>query len=162
MGTITIGLKEIKVGTASSAGTMPTSLTKIGKVYQDTCKITQDTADVQEHSEEGKAAPEVRKKSRKIPKIIFSLMDCDALMLIDYIGGSNVGTESAPKWGYDGDEVVANKAVELTTDQGLKFEVPNGDIEANINADMSKKGIFLVDFVITPMAVDAGKAVRAG
>ena len=59
---ITLGLCEIQVGEASAAGTMPVSLAKIGKTYKDTCKIAQDAADVTEHYEEGKAAPEVRKK----------------------------------------------------------------------------------------------------
>jgi hypothetical protein len=81
--------------------------------------------------------------------------------LIDYIGGTNVGTELAPKWGFDGDEIVANKAIFVETEQGLNFEIPNGDIEAVINADVSAKGIFLIDFTVTPMSVTSGKAIRA-
>ncbi len=152
-----IGLKQVKVGVAALDGTMPENLAKIGKVYKDTIKITQDAADVTEHYEEGKSAPEVRKKSKKIPKITFSLMDCDMSALADYVGGEVDGNG---KWGYDGDEVVANKAIFLEAEQGADFEIPNGDIEAVINADMSAKGIFLVDFTITPMAVTAGKAFR--
>lgn len=139
---------------------MPTALNKIGKTYKDTCKIAQDAADVTEHYEEGMAAPEVRKKSRKIPKLTFSIMDANVQDLVDYVGGANIGTESSPKWGYDGNEVVSNRAIFVKTEQGLDFEIPNGDIEAVINADMSAKGIFLVDFTVTPMAVDAGKALR--
>lgn len=156
MSLITLGLSQIKVGEAAPNGTMPTELTKIGKTYKDTCKIGQDAADVTEHFEEGKAAPEVRKKSRKIPKLTFSLMDADAQMLADYVGGEIVGG----KWAYDGDELVAEKAILVETEQGLNFEIPNGDIEAIINADMSAKGIFLVDFTVTPLAVEAGKAIR--
>lgn len=157
---ITLGLSEIQVGVASKEGTMPTALNKIGKTYKDTCKIAQDSADVTEHYEEGMAAPEVRKKSRKIPRLTFSIMDANVQDLVDYVGGENIGTETDPKWGYDGNEVVANKAIFVKTEQGLDFEIPNGDIEAVINADMSAKGIFLVDFTVTPMAVDAGKALR--
>lgn len=157
---ITLGLSEIKVGAASKEGTMPTALNKIGKTYKDTCKIAQDSADVTEHYEEGMAAPEVRKKSRKIPRLTFSIMDANVQDLVDYVGGENIGSETEPKWGYDGNEVVANKAIYVKTEQGLDFEIPNGDIEAVINADMSAKGIFLVDFTVTPMAVDAGKALR--
>lgn len=157
---ITLGLCEIQVGIAAVTGTMPVSMTKIGKTYKDTAKIGQDAADVTEHFEEGKAAPEVRKKSRKIPKVTFSIMDCDVQALIDYIGGSNVGTSDKPAWGYDGNEVVANKAIKVITEQGLDFEIPNGDIEAVINADLSAKGIFLVDFTVTPCAVTSGKALR--
>lgn len=160
MSLITLGLSQIKVGAAAANGTMPTALTKIGKTYKDTCKIAQDAAEVTEHYEEGKAAPEVRKKSKKIPVLTFSIMDADVQFLIDYIGGENVGTTEAPKWGYSGDEVVANKAVKVESEQGLDFEIPNGDIEAVINADMSAKGIFLVDFTVTPCAVTAGKPLR--
>lgn len=160
MSLITLGLSQIKVGAAAANGTMPIQLTKIGKTYKDTCKIAQDAAEVTEHYEEGKAAPEVRKKSKKIPVLTFSIMDADVQFLIDYIGGENVGTTEAPKWGYSGDEVVANKAVKVESEQGLDFEIPNGDIEAVINADMSAKGIFLVDFTVTPCAVTSGKAIR--
>ncbi len=160
MSLITLGLSQIKVGEAAVNGTMPTELTKIGKTYKDTCKIAQDAAEVTEHYEEGKSAPEVRKKAKKIPVLTFSIMDADVPFLIDYIGGENVGTEQEPKWGYAGDEVVANKAVKVESEQGLDFEIPNGDIEAVINADMSAKGIFLVDFTVTPCAVTAGKPLR--
>ena len=158
---ITLGLCEIQVGAASPAGTMPESLVKIGKTYKDTCKIAQDSADVTEHYEEGKAAPEVRKKSRKMPTLTFSIMDACVQDLVDYVGGENVGELNSPAWGYDGDEVVANKAIKVVTEQGLDFEIPNGDIEAVINADMSAKGIFLVDFTVTPCAVTSGKAISA-
>ena len=50
---ITLGLCQIKVGTAAPNGTMPSELNKIGKTYKNTCKIAQATADVTEHFEEG-------------------------------------------------------------------------------------------------------------
>ena len=154
---ITLGLCEIKVGTAAPGGTMPTEMSKIGKTYKDTCKIAQDAADVTEHYEEGMAAPEVRKKARKIPRLTFSIMDANVDDLVAYVGGEKINDTN---WGYDGNEVVANKAIFVKTEQGLDFEIPNGDIEAVINADMSAKGIFLVDFTVTPMAVSAGKALK--
>lgn len=157
---ITLGLSEILVGAASANGTMPSEMTKIGKVYKDTCQLTQDAADVTEHFEEGKASPEVRKKSRKIPTLSFSIMDANVQDLIDYIGGENVGTSDNPIWGYDGDEVVANKAIRVTTEQGLDFEIPNADIEAVINSDLTSEGIFLVEMTVTPLAVSSGKALR--
>ncbi len=161
MGLITIGLTTVKVGTAAPSGTMPSAMTKIGKVYKDTCKISQDAAEVTEHFEEGMAAPEFRKKSRKMPKITFSIMDADATMLADYVGGTvTTSTGGKATWAYDGSEVVANKAISLETEQGLNFEIPNGDIEATIDADMSAKGIFLVNFTVTPMSVTSGKALR--
>lgn len=160
MGLITLGLSQIKVGAAAPSGTMPTALTKIGKTYKDTAKISQDAADVTEHFEEGMAAPEIRKKTRKIPKLTFSMMDADPQMLADYVGGTCTTVGSKKTWSYDGNELVANRAILVETEQGLDFEIPNADIEAVINADMSAKGIFLVEFTVTPLSVVAGKALR--
>lgn len=163
---ITLGLSEILVGAASTSGTMPASPTKIGKTYKDSCKMAQATSDVTEHFEEGKAAPEYRKKQKKIPALTFSIMDPDAQVLADYVGGTftaaTVGPPATPAtWGFNGDETVANKAVRVKTTQGLWIDIPNADIEANINAEFSAKGIFLVDFIVTPLAVTAGKALTA-
>lgn len=158
--TITLGLCQILVADASAAGTMPAkaSMTKIGKTYKDTANINQDAADVTEHFEEGKSAPEVRKKSKKIPKVTFSLMNPDPAMLAAYVGGE---VDNNGDWGYDGDEVTANKAVYVETEQGLDFAIPNGDIEAVINGALSASGIVLVDVTVTPCAVTTGKAIRA-
>lgn len=155
---ITIGLAKIAVGTAAPNGTMPAELTKIGKVYKDSCKIAQDPAEVTEHFEEGKSAPEVRKKTKKVPKVTFSLMDCDPDALVKYIGGEKVNTNG---WGFNGDEITSNIAIKIESEQGLDFCIPNADVEAVINADMSAKGIFLVDFTVTPCAVTSGKAISA-
>lgn len=165
---ITLGLCQIKVGevvidatTGEATGAMPQSMAKIGKTYKDTAKIGQDASDVTEHFEEGHSAPEVRKKSKKIPKVTFSIMNPDPTMLAAYIGGSVDSTTGA--WLFDGDEVVANKAILVETEQGLDFEIPNGDIEAVINGDLSTSGIVLVDFTVTPCAVSdsAKKAIHA-
>lgn len=157
----TIGLSEIRVGNASESGEMPSEMNKIGKTYKDTCKLAQDSPEATEHFEEGKASPAVRNKQLKIPKLTFSIMDANVQDLIDYVGGSNVGTDAKPEWGFDGTEVVANRAIQVISQQGLIFNIPNGDIEAVINGDMSSKGIFLVDFTVTPMDVTKGKALRA-
>lgn len=158
---ITIGLSQITVGAASDSGTMPSGMTKLGKTYKGTCRIQQQAADVTEHFEEGAAAPEVRKKSKKIPVLTFSIMNADVQTLIDYIGGTNIGTQGAPVWGYDGTEVVANRAIHVESEQGLNFDIPNGDIEAVINNEASAQGIFLVDFTVTPCAVSSGKPFQA-
>lgn len=154
---ITLGLSEIQVGAAAPGGTMPTEMTKIGKTYKDTCSISQDASDVTEHYEEGKSAPEVRKKNRKMPVVKFSLMNADLDMLKNYIGG-DVQTNT---WQYDGDKAVDNKAIRVITEQGLQFDIPNGDIEAVINGELSASGIVLVEVTVTPMAVTAGGAIQA-
>lgn len=160
---ITLGLSQIMVGVAAPGGTMPTELAKIGKTYKDTCKVTMAASDVTEHFEEGKAAPEVRKKQKKIPVLTFSIMDPDPEFLSKYIGGTYTAATAGPpatpaKWGFDGSEEVSDAAIQVQAEQGLWVNIPNGDIEAVINAEFSAKGIMLVDFTVTPLSVTAGKA----
>lgn len=154
MSLITLGLSHIEVGVASPTGTMPLVMDKIGKTYKDTCNVEQDSSDITEHFEEGQASPLARKKSKKIPVVNFSIADADAEVLAKYVGG----TDTEGVWGFNGDEVTANVAIRVVTEQGLEFEIPNADVEATISGDFSSTGIFLVNFVVTPMAVSAGKA----
>ena len=153
---ITLGLSEILVGVADpTTGVMPGSLTKIGKTYQDSAKLNQPVSEVTEHYEEGRAAPEVRRKTKRMPVLTFSMMDPDEAALAAYIGGA----VADGKWGFDGTEIVANRAIRVKTEEGLWIDIPNADIEGVVNATLSKKGLFLIDFTVTPMAVAAGKPI---
>ena len=94
MSLISLGLAEIQVGKIAEDGGEATSYTKIGKTYQNTCKLQQETADVTEHYEEGQAAPEVRKKKKKVPVLTFSIMDPDVTFLKDYLPQDPAGAEN--------------------------------------------------------------------
>ncbi len=151
---ITLGLAQIKVGSVESSGDMPDVLTKIGATYKGTCKLNQAAADVTEHFEEGRSAPSIRKKSKKMPILTFSIMDPDVDVLVAYVGGAK---DESDRWGFNGDEAVSAKAIRVESEQGLWIDIPNADIDAVINAEMSAQGIFLVDFTVTPQAVPSGK-----
>lgn len=135
----TYGLSEIKFNG-----------TKVGMTYKDTCKLTQDSADVTEHFEEGKAAPALSLKEKKIPKLEFSIMNPDAKFLQDHLGG--VYDSASKTFGYDGTSVVANGEWEVETKKGFDIKIPNGDAEVTIDFEISDKGLLLVKFVITPLA----------
>lgn len=157
---ITRGLQQVMVGEIAPDGGPATVYAKLGKVYKDTCKIAQDKADVTEHFEEGQSSPEVRTKTKKSPVVTFSIMDPDIDTLVSYMGGvkTGTGTEADPyKFGYDGDEIVAEKSIKITSVAGLTTLIPRADIEAVINEDKSEKGIFLLDFTVTPL-----KPTKAG
>lgn len=154
---ITLGCSQISFGVAAPDGNFPVSVAKMGKLTKETCKITQDKSEVTEHFEEGKATPLARVKQKKIPVVTFSISDADPQFLADYVGGTVVNG----KWGFDGSELVVNRAIRITPEQGMTIEIPNADIDAVINADMSKKGLFQVDFTVTPMAVTANKSIYA-
>lgn len=154
---ITLGLVDIKVGAPAVDGGPSIALTKIGKTYKSTAKLVQETADVTEHFEEGADSAEVRRKRKKAAILTFSIMDPDLKFLSDFVGGTTTGTGPTEVWNFDGSITVPDKTIVATPQQGLEITIPRGDIEATINSDMSDEGIFLVDFIVTPL-----KPTKAG
>ncbi len=157
MSLISLGLSEIQVGKIAADGGEATSYTKIGKTYQNTCKLQQEKADVTEHYEEGQAAPEVRKKKKKVPVLTFSIMDPDVNFLKEYLGGSVSGTGESAVWSWSDTDVDVEASIRVIPEVGLVYTIPRADIEAVLNADMSSQGINLVDFTVTPL-----KPTKAG
>jgi hypothetical protein len=151
MSLISLGLSEIQVGQIEADGGEATSYTKIGKTYQNTCKLQQETGDVTEHYEEGQAAPEVRKKKKKVPVLTFSIMDPDPTFLKAYLGGTTTGTGDDMEWSWSDTAEEIEASIRAIPEVGLVYTIPRGDIEAVLNADMSSQGINLVDFTVTPL-----------
>lgn len=151
MSLISLGLSEIQVGQIAADGGEATSYTKIGKTYQNTCKLQQETGDVTEHYEEGQAAPEVRKKKKKVPVLTFSIMDPDPTFLEAYLGGTTTGTGDDMEWSWSDTAEEIEASIRAIPEVGLVYTIPRGDIEAVLNADMSSQGINLVDFTVTPL-----------
>lgn len=151
MSLISLGLSEIQVGAIGTDGGEATSYSKIGKTYQNTCKLQQEKADVTEHYEEGQAAPEVRRKKKKVPVLTFSIMDPDVTFLKEYIGGTVTGTGDEAEWSWSDSDVDVEASIRVIPEVGLVYTIPRADIEAVLNADMSSQGINLVDFTVTPL-----------
>lgn len=133
----TLGLSEIQFNSS-----------KVGMVYKDTCKLTQDDPTVNEHFEEGKAYPAVTTREGKPPKLTFSIMNPDAQFLSTHLGG----TYDAPTktWKFSGEEIPVSGEWDVITKKGMDFTIKKGDAVAKINFDVSDKSILLVDFTVTP------------
>lgn len=157
MGVISLGLSEVQVGAIAADGGEATDYAKIGKTYQNTCKLVQEKADVTEHYEEGQSAPEVRKKKKKVPILTFSIMDPDPTFLKAYLGGTTSGTGEDMEWSWSDTDEDIEASIRVIPEVGLVYTIPRGDIEAVLNADMSSQGINLVDFTVTPL-----KPTKAG
>ena len=151
MSVISLGLSEVQVGQIANDGGEATAYTKIGKTYQNTCKMVQEKADVTEHYEEGQSAPEVRKKKKKVPILTFSIMDPDCTFLQAYMGGTVTGTGDDQEWSWSDTDEDIEASIRVIPEVGLVYTIPRADIEAVLNADMSSQGINLVDFTVTPL-----------
>ena len=154
---ITLGLSQIQVGAIEPDGDVSKAFKKIGKTYENTCTIKQDNAEVTEHYEEGQTAPEVRKKRKKAPVLKFSIMDPDVEFLQTYLGGTTTGEGDEAVWQWTDEVENIEYSVRVIPEVGLVYTIPRGDIEAVLNADMSSKGINLVDFTVKPL-----KPIKAG
>lgn len=151
MSVISLGLSEVQVGNIAADGGEATAYSKIGKTYQNTCKMVQEKADVTEHYEEGQSAPEVRKKKKKVPILTFSIMDPDCTFLKAYMGGTVTGTGDDQEWSWSDTDEDIEASIRVIPEVGLVYTIPRADIEAVLNADMSSQGINLVDFTVTPL-----------
>lgn len=154
MGKYTVGLKQVKVGTADPTGALTgasaTGTKKEFSVYNDTCEVSQDKPSRTEHKEENNAVPKVVLKEKQTVSINFQVMETDKETLTMLLGGAAVNTSG---FGMDGSEDVENKYFVFETLQGYDIIVPNGDISASLSGKLSKTGILLVDVTVTPLAV---------
>lgn len=154
---ITLGLVRIMAGEAAPSGTMPGSLTDIGYITNDSCKLSQDAPEVTELFAEGYSAPVYKNKEPKMPKLTFSLLGPAAATMAEYLGGE-VSEDGV--WSFKGDEIVANKAFKVITKVGYNIEIPNADIEAVLTGDLSGTDALKIDVTVTPLSVTTGGALR--
>lgn len=149
----TLGLDQVQFGKASPVGFMPEVMEKIGKVYQDTCKITQDAPDVTEHYEEGANTPFIRSVTKKPAKLSFSVVVEDMETLERLLGGR----ATAGEW-VDGGNLAANLAIRAISKQGQMIEMPNANISASFDWELSDKGVCKIAVEATPQDVATGRA----
>lgn len=147
-----VGLAEVQFGQASRIGFMPNAMSKIGKVYQDTCKVTQDAPDVTEHFEEGNPVPIIRTTTKKPPKVSFSIVVEDLETLERLIGGKASDSEWA-----EGQNFAANLAIRVISKQGMMINIPNASISGSFDWELSDKGLMKIAVEAVPQDVDTRK-----
>lgn len=147
---ITLGLSSILVGAVANDGGAGTTLAALGLTYQDSCKMTQDDPEVNEFFAEEYEDPIVRKQKKGKTTFSFQLMNADAEALAAVFGGTVTGT--TPKvWNSPTVSPTIEKTVKITPQEGLTITIPRGSLTAKINAEFSRKGLFLIDVMVVPL-----------
>lgn len=160
--TISIGLAEVQAGKASKVGFMPEDLQKIGRVLEDSCKISGEEPEKSEFFEENNpvaVASFIKKKGVKVEmKLIVDSLD----ILKKALGGTIEETSEGERWIYDSKsaESVAMRIISATKG-GLVFNIPNASISGKLDSDLSAKGIVTVTLTATPQAVDTDESFYA-
>lgn len=148
MNLVTLGLSKIlgKSGEPTACDFAETDYTAFGLTYQDTCNMAQEDPEMTEfYSEEEDDPIETITRNGKIT-FNFSIMNPDTACLKRLFGGS---VDSSGIWKSATTSVEIEESLIILPKKGLKFQIPRAKVNAKINGEFSKKGLFLIDVVAT-------------
>ncbi|MCZ2480006.1 hypothetical protein [Aquirufa nivalisilvae] len=149
---ITMGLSKIEIGEIAVDGGMGTSLSQLGLTYEGTCKLTTDEPEITEHYAEEVEDPIVINQKKGKTMFEFSIMDPNADTLEAVLGGT-VAAGPPKVWNSPRTSVTIERSIKISPEEGMTFSIPRGLITAKMNAEFSRKNIFLIDVkvrVLTP------------
>ena len=144
---VTLGLSKIlgKASEPTKCDFSETDYTAFGLTYEDTAKMSQGDAEVQEfYAEEEDDPIDTIEKAGKIT-FKFSIMNPSVELLERLYGGEVV----EDIFGYPDLVSTIEESVIIVPRKGLQFQVPRMKLTAKINGKFSKKGLLLIDVVGT-------------
>ena len=148
----TLGLSSIQVApVASDGGPGTTGFTAFGLTYQDSCKLTEEDGETTEFFAEEVEDAIITKTKKGKTTLTFSVMDPDATAMQKLFGGE---LQAGPpkQWGAPSSIPTIEKTVKIAPAQGMQITIVRGQVKAKINAEFSRKGLFLVDVTVTVLA----------
>ena len=142
-----LGLSKIEVADIDPAtGLAKGEYSTLGKTYENTCKLTEDDPEETEFYCEEEDDPQETISKRGKTKLAFSTI---------FGGTYTEKTGEAPAFWESPDQLVeVEKYVKITPRIGGVVEIRRLKMRAKVNADYSKKGLFLVEVsgtVMTPL-----------
>ena len=145
----TLGLSQIKTGDVAADGGMGQSLAVDGYTYQDTAQMVTNDPTVTDFFAEEVDDPVVSIERAGTVQFNWSLMDPTPDTLVKYCGGTASKSDQTltenDTWTPPTSAPVIEKSVEITPQQGLKFQVPRMRIRAKLNGNFSKSALLLLE-----------------
>ncbi len=145
----TLGLSQIKTGDIAADGGMGQSLAVDGYTYQDTAQMVTNDPTVTDFFAEEVDDPVVSIERAGTVQFNWSLMDPTPDILVKYCGGTASKSDQQltdnDTWTPPTSAPVIEKSVEITPQQGLKFQVPRMRIRAKLNGNFSKSALLLLE-----------------
>ncbi len=151
MSLITRGLNKIEIGNVSDDGTMGDTLATLGYTAEGTCKLVEaDGTTTELMAEESDDPIEVITTAGK-KTLSFSVMDPDADTLALVLGGTATtnGLTGKTTWVAPATKPSIEQSVKITTTKGFVFSFPRVSLVGKLNAEFTKKNVFMVDIVCT-------------
>jgi len=149
MALITIGLASVQVADILGDGGTGTTFAALGYTYENTCKFTEaDPEETSFYVEEVDDPVETSTKAGDI-KLNFSIANPDVDTLVSVFGGKKTGGNT---WEAPASKATIEKSIKITPKKGLIFTVCRANMVAKLNADFSRKGLFLIEIACTVLA----------
>lgn len=153
MSKVAFGVKSIKKGGINTSTGLAENLVNVGDVYRDTATLTQEDGETTDHYSEFKNDPVVTITEPGETTLEFSLMDTEADVLVQYLGGTVTTVSSVKSWNKPSSVPDIEASFELETIDGTKFTINRAKVSAKINGELARKGITLLEVkarVLTP------------
>lgn len=151
MGQFTSGITSIEIGAVADDGGMGTTLASLGKTLEGSCKFVMADPTITPFRSEETDVTEYQTTQQGDLTLEFSLMNADADALVSVFGGTATGTPKV--YTPPAQFAILEKSIKVTTKTGTVINIVRAQLVGKVNAELSKKNIFLVDLkftVLTP------------
>lgn len=147
----TIGLKSVKFGTPTETVTMPVSMTAWAQTVKGSMTIEESEAEVKNFNVEEVSSPVKQAIVQDgVLTVTWKAYDLDPAI----IAAVKNGTATATKFSAAANSAIIEKALEVTTDEDVKFTIPKASIVARLTGSIGGEDMLQMEVKAT--AIDPG------
>lgn len=147
------GCKKVEIGVMDpDDGTISWEADEI-EVYQDSIVIDQPEATSTDHYKQGDPDPKVRRFSRVVRSIQFSIMDLSAASKARWLGGTVTTVGGKDTWNAPSAPVASTKkALRFTLEDDSVITIANAENAARLAGNLNETDIMLMPVVASVMS----------
>jgi len=156
MGTLTYGAKKIEMGDWDPVLKSTSNWVEL-PVYNETFVLTEAEPSVNEHKQQGKSNPRLRRVTPASMAISYQLMDTDPQALMKAFGGTIAVVNTADVWSAPKNRGEVIKSLKITAEDDSIITVPAFSHYARLNLTITDANINLIDVsgVVSDTGADA-------
>lgn len=153
MAVYSYGIKGLKASPIDPVTGLPTALTPVGEVYEETAAFTQEDPTTVDHRSEFQDDPVITRTRKGLKQVVFSLMDTSASNCEKWIGGEVIEVADEPdQWEEPSVTPAIHMALEFEFEDGSTYGIRNGNVSAKLIPNPTYAGMTLLEVTVRPMA----------
>lgn len=153
MGKVTYGAKKIEEGTWDPVAKTTSDWVEL-PVYNETFVLNEAEPSVNEHKQQGKSNPRVRRVTPASMAVTYQLMDTDPQALLKAFGGSVNAVDGADVWSAPKNRGEEIKSLRITVEDDSIIMIPAFSRYARPNLAITDANINLID--VSGVVTDTG------